>query len=291
MLDIDWKICNSVDTFFQSCKCEGICLCHGQCSDSIKDGFDVKNLDFALKIIVNFLEKKANKNEIITIFFENYINDVKKLQNVFNQIKGFNNLVFNPYASKWNVSTNGWPKIIDMIKANKRILIIDDEQRAYSAKSPPGFIRSRDFLIQNHYQWFGDKYIWENFNHTDLLSTDFNLTNNTLVLEMSRCFSLHRVNSKPNFDENRPINLNARENTNQPMNSEKLFLFNHFFGVKALIQSLDPITQILFNSKEFILERIQSKCGPGTHNKRPNYIALDFITNSTYFDLIVPLNF
>ena len=37
MLDIDWKICNSVDTFFQSCKCEGICLCHGQCSDSIKD--------------------------------------------------------------------------------------------------------------------------------------------------------------------------------------------------------------------------------------------------------------
>jgi hypothetical protein len=85
-----------------------------------------------------------------------------------------------------------------MIRKNQRILIVDDEQRAYSAKAPPGMIRSRDFFIQNHFQWFYDKYDWENFNYTDLMPKVSNLTkNNTLSLDMSRCFSTHNINRRP----------------------------------------------------------------------------------------------
>jgi hypothetical protein len=82
-------------------------LCHGQCSDQLKDGFNVKNFDYALKKIVTFLEKKENKDEIITIFLENYVKDLKQLQAVFNRTRGFNNLVFNPYSNYWNVSDKG----------------------------------------------------------------------------------------------------------------------------------------------------------------------------------------
>ena len=121
------------------------------CSDQIKDGFSVKNFDYALRKLVNFLDKKENRNEIITIFLENYIDDYRKLKQVFDKVKGFNNLVFDPYSKIWNVSSKGWPKIYEMINKNKRILVVDDEQRAYSAKSMPGMIRSRDFFIQNHY--------------------------------------------------------------------------------------------------------------------------------------------
>lgn len=270
---------------------KGICLCHGMCSDQIKDGFSIKNFDYALKKIVNFLKKKENRNEIVTIFLENYIDDVKKLQQVFAKVEGFNNLVFNPYSKLWNVSSKGWPKIMDMVLKNKRILIVDDEQRAYSAKAPPGFIRSRDFLIQNHYQWYNDKYEWINFNHSDLINKNLTVgLNNTLVLDMSRCFSLHKVNYRPNWDENNHLDLGGRENLDQPINSEKLFLFNHFFGVRALGPTLNPETELLFNTREFIYKRIEAKCNPGTMNKRPNYIALDFITNSTYKEIIEPLN-
>ena len=132
-------------------------MCHGEClldaSNSIKDGFTVKKLEYALRKLVSFLIK--NKNEIITIFFENYINDTKSLQDVFGKVKHLNNLVFNPYSKEWNVKLNGWPKIKDMIEKNKRLLIIDDEQRGKHAKAYPGFIRSRDYV-----SFYNFNYIW-----------------------------------------------------------------------------------------------------------------------------------
>jgi hypothetical protein len=165
MLDIDWKECSVLQKLFTTCNCEKICLCHGQCgggvlySATFKDGFSIKNFDYALKKIVKFL--KHNPNEIITIFLEDYIKEVYLLQNIFDQIDSFNELVFNPYAPEWNVIENGWPTIKRMIKENKRLVIVDDEQRGIHYKQLPGFIRSRDFLIQNHFEWFNDMYEWD----------------------------------------------------------------------------------------------------------------------------------
>lgn len=293
MFDIDLKSCTGFEKLLDTCGCEGICLCHGKCtSDSIKDGFSVKSLEYALKKIVRFLVK--NKNELITLFFEDYIPETKLLQDVFDKIKSFNNLVFNPYSKEWNVVKNGWPKIGDMVKANKRILIVDDEQRALHARKRPGFIRSRDFLIQNHYEWFNDRDEWnisDISNDTLSLISPVFLTNRTsLDIDMSRCFSLHKTNNQPNWNENKILDLQAKEFSTQLSNSEKLFLFNHFYGVAAKANLMNPITVNLMNNREFVLKRLNEKCNPGVNGKKPNYIAVDFIQENTLKELIEPFN-
>ncbi len=251
-----------------------------------------------MKIIVNFLN--ANTNEIVTIFLENYIDDVKKMQAVFNKISSFNSMVFNPYSLKWNVIQNGWPKIIDMIKANKRILIVDDEKRGYHAGKSPGIIRSRDFFVENHYSWSNKKYEWKNFsqiattllndsNEIDLIAQFKNNTNTAHVL-MADCYSLHKNFQGLLWYNEKPLNLSKREHEGQILNSRKLFIFNHFYGIKALTKSLDPITLKMFNKKEFIMKRLEVKCNRGISNKKPNYIVLDFIEKNHYTELIEPFN-
>lgn len=130
MFDIDFLKCSFKSSLIAPCKCEGVCLCHGECAtsfDPIKDGFSIKKLEYALKKLVTFLQK--NKNEIITIFFENYVTDKRKIQHTFNRVKNFNNLIFDPYNSEWNVLKNGWPKIKELVRANKRIIIFDYEKK------------------------------------------------------------------------------------------------------------------------------------------------------------------
>lgn len=136
--------------------CVGLCMCHGECSaNSFKDGFSVKSLRYVMRKLINFLMK--NENEIITVFLEDYVRSTTLLTGVLSKIKHFNKLLFNPYATKWSVNKKGWPKITDMIQANKRLLIVDDEQRALHAGSKSGIIRRRDFLIENHYEWIVNK--------------------------------------------------------------------------------------------------------------------------------------
>lgn len=104
---------------------------------------------------------------------------------------------------------------------------------------------------------------------------------------MARCFSLHKVSHRPNWDENHPLDLSSREHPNQLANGQKLFLFNHFYGVpaKAVIDGNVHIYERI-NSREFVEKRLRDKCDPNTNAKRPNYIALDFIDQSTYADII-----
>ena len=293
MFDLYLKKCSVLETFFKTCNCEGICLCHGECSDSIKDGFKIKSFDYFLKKIVTFLNK--NKEEIVTIFLENYVVDVKSMQDVFKKTKTLNRLVFDPYSSDWNVSSMGWPKIEEMIKKNKRLLIIDDEKRGQHAEQSPGIIRSRDFCIENHFEWFRDKYTWVNFTiQNDVLkyknSLNESFDGNNLNMEMSRCLSWYRFNREPLWDEENPLILNTKEHSKQVLNANKLFIFNHFFGIRAFTSFIDRATILLMNKKEFILKRIKEKCDPGTNGKKPNYIALDFIDENIYKDLIEPLN-
>ena len=292
MFDIDWRTCTGVEKFFKTCKCEGICLCHGECSDLVKDGFGIRNFEYALNIIVSYLN--ANPTEIVTLFLENYIDDVKKMQQVFNKVKNFNSLVFDPYSSTWNVLQNGWPKIDSMVKANKRILIVDDEKRGLHAMKAPGIIRSRDFFIENHYGWYGRRFEWENFNNSNGLLTKnetYSIVNNSLVVELPQCFSLHKNMLGPLWSEETPLNLTIKENNNQVINGKKLFLLNHFYGIKAFTQTtMSQIMQSLFNTKEFIMKRVEQFCNKGTSNKKPNFIALDFVNSQHYSNLIKPFN-
>ena len=308
MLDIDVKArCTSMERLFATCNCEGVCLCHGACSNdtttnTIKDGFTVRPLDYALRKIVSFL--MHNRNEIVTLFLEDYVTETRTLQDVFARVKHFNALVFNPYAAEWSVRVHGWPLIGDMIRANKRLLIVDDEQRGRHARKPPGFIRTRDFIVANHYEWNDeDTSTWlvSLANASHFIPSDYLVNNNNQcqasssgnqTVRMSRCQSVHTTTNRvPDWDETRPLVANRTESSPFALrNADKLFLFNHFYGVAANEYSIDPLTLHLMNKREYVMRRLREKCDPATGRKRPNYIALDFIGSNTYKDIVEPLN-
>jgi len=269
MFDIAWKSCSFLEKLFQTCKCQGVCMCHGECdSNMFKDGFNQKPYSYALKKIVDFL--KNNPNDIITIFLENYVKDFGTMKNIYDSIDGLGELIFNPNDLEWEVIEKGWPKIGDMIAKNKRLLIVDDEKRALHADYIKGVIRSRDFFIQNHYEWFQDRYEFT-------VDARRNLRRN---VTMPRCFSLHKILGEPMWSENNPLDLNSKEHLDQPLNKKKLFLFNHFIGITIVSQQLDPYK--VTNKIEFIVKRINEKCNKATGNMKPNYIALDFIDKATF---------
>lgn len=126
----------------------------------------MKSLTYAMRKLVRFLTR--NPNEIVTVFLEDYISDTKALMSALNQTTNLTQLLFNPHAPEWNVLEKGWPKISDMIKANKRLLIVDEEKRTANANKLNGLIRTRDFLIQNHFQWIVDL----NDNNSNLIVTN-----------------------------------------------------------------------------------------------------------------------
>ena len=256
---------------------------------AIKNGFAVKPMEYALKKIVQFLNK--NKEEIVTIFLEDYINEVAKLQEVFAKVKNFNQLVFDPYAPEWDVYNNGWPKMADMVKANKRILIIDDEQRGDHARAAPGIIRSRDYSFQSHFTWFNDPYDWQETDWTkkaiyDEIRDEINET--TLSLAMSRCVSVEAsdYDDDPKWSLDRPLDHSMRESSEALLNGDKLFVYNHFYGVFAMRGAVNPTTLRIMNSKDFILKRLNEFCNPATKFVRPNYIALDFVGEDTYKEVV-----
>lgn len=113
-----------------------------------------------------------------------------------------------------------------------------------------------------------------------------------MSIPIPRCFSVHRNGARPNWDEEKKLNLTTREHPNQLVNGDKLFLFNHFYGVPFL-GALDGNLHILehINSREMVFRRLHEMCDPNTGRKRPNYVALDFITHSTYKEIIEPLNY
>jgi hypothetical protein len=71
---------------------------------------------------VGWLNRPENRNEIITVHLENYVVP-STLRTSLDQVNGLRELVFNPDA--WGVRDKGWPKISDMVKENKRILILN----------------------------------------------------------------------------------------------------------------------------------------------------------------------
>ena len=259
--------------------------------NSIKDGFAVKKLDYALKKLVNFLVK--NPNEIVTLFLEDYVTDTRKLQAVFTKVRNLNNLVFDPCSAQWNVVENGWPLLMDMIKANKRFLIVDSSN--IHARQQPGIIRPRDFFIENHWDWTHDTYQWDVNKipkETLFRFASYAYENKTSVsMEMSRCVSVFKTERGiPTWSDNSTLNLDLKENIHELKNGDKLFLFNHFYGVLAKSSSVNANTLRVMNSKDFVMTRFKEKCSRASGFVKPNYIALDFITESVYKNLIEPLN-
>ncbi len=266
MLDISYRQCNLFDKIFKTCHCEGICLCHGQCDTSIKDGFNIKPFSYALNLLVRFL--KQNKNEIIVVFLENHVQNLKDLQKIYDSIPDLNNLLFNPNDAKWNVKRNGWPRIRDMIEADKRLMIVDDEKKAQNGSYTSGIVRTREYFIENHYRFFHDEYTWP------MRTSNGSVID--MVIIMPRCESVQLFNRMPTWHAGNPLDPTQSHN-GQVFNGQKLFLFNNFYGVAIAKLLLDELTLRLVNTREFIQKRIREKCDPATRNTKPNFIGLDFI--------------
>lgn len=115
--------------------------------------------------------------------------------------------------------------------------------------------------------------------------------NKTLSIPIAKCVSVHNVNRRPNWGETHKLNLTSREHPNQLLNGQKLFLFNHFYGVpaKGAVEGNLHLYEYI-NSREFVEKRLREKCDPNTSRKRPNYIALDFIEEQTFDNLISHFN-
>ncbi len=229
----------------------------------------------------------------MTIILENYVSDLSKMQAVFNRIRQLNSLTFNPYSPEWEVANKGWPLITEMLNANKRFLIVD--YNSEHARKSPGFILPQDFFIENHWEWSHDTFNWPltNMSSSTLKKIDAYLDHNmtSLNLEISKCVSVQKVNrTKHAWDEENILNLSTRQTKYEPLNSEKLFLFNHFYGVSGKSSIVNPVTVKLMNSKEFVMKRFNEKCKRASGFAKPNFIALDFINERVYTEIIEPLN-
>jgi chitinase len=124
-------------------------LCHtsdSSCgwSPGIHYGFSRQPLKPVLETVVNFLNEAANRNEIVTIFFEDYVSP-SDLQNVVDQVAGLKDLLFRGDA--WAVKQNGWPKVADMVAQNKRLLLFSDR----GDKESFGVMSGHDYTVENHW--------------------------------------------------------------------------------------------------------------------------------------------
>ncbi|MFJ6147938.1 FG-GAP-like repeat-containing protein [Streptomyces anulatus] len=109
--------------------------------------------------IADFLKDPANGNEIVTVFLEDYVTPEQLDAEVGDdlgpggQLEG---MVFDPKGPKlpglgsglaWDVEATGWPKVSDMVKHGKRLVLFSDR----SDKTGIGFLRAKDWTAENYW--------------------------------------------------------------------------------------------------------------------------------------------
>ncbi|RYZ48553.1 MAG: hypothetical protein EOP07_25635, partial [Proteobacteria bacterium] len=103
-----------------------------------------RNADLPAKLrdIGNWLQ--SHPNEIVTVFFEDYVT-TQQLSDAINQAPVFKTFIYDLYAN--DVMNKGWPRLSEMIKLNKRLVVISD----HSDKKNLGVGFAQDFLNENYW--------------------------------------------------------------------------------------------------------------------------------------------
>jgi len=91
----------------------GVYLCHSDCSASNYD-----RLGNQLREIGRFLDE--NPNEVVTLILENYVDPMDLLD----ELQSYG--IFHYVHWQWRHRLREWPTLGDMIRANKRLVILDD---------------------------------------------------------------------------------------------------------------------------------------------------------------------
>lgn len=115
-------------------------LCHNNCKGLplISPRQDFQK---ALNTVADHLSR--NPEAIITIFLEDYASH-DELRDALNgsRLKAF---IFDPY--KEDVKNRGWPKVRDMVSANKRVFIVSD----HPGKNDLGVAYGPEFTVENYW--------------------------------------------------------------------------------------------------------------------------------------------
>ncbi|MFI6528470.1 FG-GAP-like repeat-containing protein [Streptomyces uncialis] len=108
-------------------------------------------------VIGDFL--KANPGEVVTVFVEDYTTYDELNAEVGDDLKPggqLDGLLFNPSdtapaelpgAKAWNVKANGWPRVSEMVRENKRLLLFSDR----GDKTGLGFMHGQDWTAENYW--------------------------------------------------------------------------------------------------------------------------------------------
>lgn len=136
-------------------------LCHGSCdgaygfqrcfSDGIKCLLGKEVNHTPLKKTLHTIADWAHNNpkEIVTIFFENYVNN-DKLDKEIRTIKKLHSLVLT--TKDWCPKKNGgWPTLAWMQKNNKRIVLFNEDKSGTGVKEHHIFSYTYDHIIESQY--------------------------------------------------------------------------------------------------------------------------------------------
>ncbi|MYS82631.1 PI-PLC domain-containing protein [Embleya scabrispora] len=147
MLDTHWYehstgLC--IISFGSDCYPSDVYLCHGDCKAFAGVTYALPRQSFAgaMQTVVDFLN--ANPLEVVTVFLEDYV-DTDRLRRSLEQVRGLPDLLFRPDTA--GVRNNGWPRVADMVTADKRLLLFSDKP----GKEGLGVMYDKDWTVQNYW--------------------------------------------------------------------------------------------------------------------------------------------
>ncbi|MFI1583602.1 PI-PLC domain-containing protein [Embleya sp. NPDC020630] len=147
MLDTHWyehstALC--VISFGSDCYPSDVYLCHGDCKAFAGVTYALPRQSFAgtMQTVVDFLT--ANPLEVVSVFLEDYV-DTEQLRGSLGRVRGLSDLLFRPDTA--GVRDNGWPRVADLVGANKRLLMFSDR----SDKTSLGVMYDKAWTVQNYW--------------------------------------------------------------------------------------------------------------------------------------------
>ncbi|MGC0416253.1 PI-PLC domain-containing protein [Embleya sp. AB8] len=147
MLDTHWyehstALC--VISFGSDCYPSDVYLCHGDCKTFAGVTYALPRQSFtaAMQTVVDFLA--ANPLEVVTVFLEDYV-DTDQLRPSLDRVRGLPDLLFRPDTA--GVRDHGWPRVADLVTANKRLLLFSDR----ADKESLGVMYDKTWTVQNYW--------------------------------------------------------------------------------------------------------------------------------------------
>ncbi|MFJ9789100.1 MULTISPECIES: PI-PLC domain-containing protein [Streptomyces] len=131
-------------SFGSDCHPSDVYLCHGDCKAFAGATYALPRQSFhgTMQTVVDFLA--AHPQEVVTVFLEDYVS-AEQLGGSLSRVRGLSGLLFRP--DEWGVRQQGWPKVADLVAADKRLLVFSDR----SDREHLGVMYDRSWTVSNHW--------------------------------------------------------------------------------------------------------------------------------------------